>query len=50
MILIFSYNIENKESQDMLSGSRYPGLQAAGVVFLAPFAALGVSWIVLFTT
>ena len=31
VILIFSYNIENTESQDMLSGSRYPGLQAQGV-------------------
>ena len=29
MILIFSYNIENKESQDMLSGSRYPGFRKA---------------------
>ncbi len=45
----FSEQHSKQEKKNVLSGSHYPGLQAAGVVFLAPFAALGVSWIVLFT-
>ena len=47
--LKFSEQRSKQETKDVLSGSHYPGLQAAGVVFLGPLAALGVSWIVLFT-
>ena len=50
--LKFSEQRSKQETKDVLSGSHYPGLQAAGViflVFLGLFAAVGVSWIVLFT-
>ena len=38
-----------EETNDVLSGSHYPGLQAGGWAVSAAFAALGVCWIVLFT-
>ena len=45
----FSEQHSKEETNNVLSGSHYPGLQAAGVAVWAQFAALGVLWIVLFT-
>ena len=45
----FSEQHSKEETNNVLSGSHYPGLQAAGVAVSAALGALGVSWIVLFT-
>ena len=38
-----------EETNNVLSGSHYPGLQAGGVAVSAVLGALGACWIVLFT-